>query len=148
RFFATEFRMGSQADRRGAMLIHDGGPFTTGMASGLGSDFIVSGDIQMTGSGVPFVLLAECQTIGGYPRIGTVVEADLATVAQAAPGTVLRFAPVSLDDADRLLETEAAALERMRALVQPLRRDPHDIGDLLRYQLIDGVTCGDDLERG
>lgn len=147
RFFATEFRMGSRADRRGAMLIHDGQPFTTTAASGLGSDFIVPGDIQMTGNGVPFVLMAECQTIGGYPRIGTVIETDLAIVAQAAPGTVLRFAPVSLDDADRLFETEAVALERMRAIVQPLRRDPGDIGDLLRYQLIDGVTRGDDLER-
>lgn len=143
RFFATAFRRGPQANRQGLKL--DGGDarFTTPAAQDLVSDFIVPGDIQMTGDGVPFVLLCECQTIGGYPRIGTVIPADLPRAAQAPSGAALTPVPVSLTEADAARMTEAETLARLRAAVRPLVRDPRDIPDLLGYQLISGVTRGD-----
>ena len=64
------------------------------------SDIIVTGDIQMTGDGEPYVLMSECQTMGGYPRIGTVIPADLPVLAQAKAGTPIRFEQITLEQAD------------------------------------------------
>ncbi|MCB1311734.1 MAG: biotin-dependent carboxyltransferase family protein [Sedimentitalea sp.] len=147
RFLDTRFRRAAAGNRQGIALDHDGAPFAADGASGLVSDPIIAGDIQLTGAGTPTVLMAECQTIGGYPRIGTVLPCDLPLLAQAAPGDALRFRMVTLDEADRLLAAEAAIRRDLRRRVGPLVRDPRDIGDLLGYQLISGVTCGDDLER-
>ena len=98
----------------------------------------------MTGDGTPYILLAECQTMGGYPRIGTVIPADLPRVAQAAPGQVLRPRAISVEEADALWRSDVDLLRAARARVAPLRRDPHDIPDLLSYQLIGGVIRGDE----
>jgi allophanate hydrolase subunit 2 len=45
------------------------------------------------------VLMAECQTIGGYPQIGHVISADLPALARALPGTPVSFEEVTLDEA-------------------------------------------------
>ena len=147
RFTATRFTRSPRGNRQGVRLDHDSAPFTAAGQLGLLSDVIVAGDIQMTGDGVPFVLLAECQTIGGYPRIGTVIPADLPRLAQAAPGTALQFRMLSVEEADATVQSQATQLASLRAACQPLIRDPHDIADLLGYQLISGMTTGDDLER-
>lgn len=145
RFFQTDFIRSQTGNRQGVRLDFDGAPFKGG-AGDLASDIIQAGDVQMTGDGVPYVLLSECQTMGGYPRIGTVIPQDLPRVAQATPGTALRFAPVALEEADALWRSEADTLNALRKAVQPLRRDPHDIADLLSYQLIGGVVRGDEGE--
>ncbi|MGC8201900.1 biotin-dependent carboxyltransferase family protein [Aliiroseovarius sp. PTFE2010] len=146
RFLATKFRMSARANRQGIALEHDGEPFRCAVADGLASDFIVAGDIQIAGAGHPYVLASECQTIGGYPRIGTVIPADLATLVQCQPGQTLTFDMLSVDEADALARAQPDAVAGLRARVQPLVRDPHDIPDLLSYQLIDGVTAGLDPE--
>lgn len=146
-FCQTTFRRSPHANRQGVRLDHDGAPFKAEGQLGIVSDVIVPGDIQMTGDGIPFVLLPECQTVGGYPRIGAVIPADLPRVAQAAPGAPLRFAFVSLDEVDKTLKTDAAQLKELRSKRKPILRDPHDIADLLSYQLISGATAGDDMER-
>ncbi len=132
------------ADRQGARLRLEGGGLATAGRLSVTSDAIVPGDVQILGDGTPLVLLAECQTTGGYPRIGTVISADLPHVAQAAAGTDLRFRFVTLEEAlaaRRAAEAEAAALPGRLA---PLIRDPADIPDLLAYQLIDGATSAHD----
>ncbi len=84
----------------------------------------------------------ECQTTGGYPRIGTVIPADLPRVAQAAPGVELRFRFVSRAEA---LEAEAGYRRALGAItVRPLVRDPADMPDLLSHSLISGVTAGEE----
>ena len=83
----------------------------------------------------------------GAATIGTVIPADLPTVAQAAPGATLQFETLSFADSDRILVSEADELHRLRGQVQPMLRDPNDIADLLGYQLISGATAGDDLDR-
>ena len=45
----------------------------------------------MTGDGRPFVVMHECQSTGGYPRIGTVVPSDLPTIAQAGLNPAITF---------------------------------------------------------
>ncbi len=145
RFAATTFTRSPRGNRQGVRLDYDDIPFGLSGGRNITSDLIVPGDIQMTGDGVPYVLLAECQTIGGYPRIGSVLPADLPRIAQAAPGTKLRFNFVTLQEADATAVSDKATLAALRTQTTPIIRDPHDIADLLSYQLISGVTAGDDL---
>jgi len=147
RALATEFRRGAQANRQGVRLDHDGEPFGSAATAGLASDFIVPGDVQMTGDGVPYVLMAECQTIGGYPRLGTVLPDDLPRVAQTPLNAPLRFVLVTTEEADALWKSDAERLRMARGGVRPLFRDPTFMRDLLSFNLVGGVTCGDDLER-
>ncbi|RMC35521.1 biotin-dependent carboxyltransferase family protein [Paracoccus alkanivorans] len=144
-FFETEFTRSDRGNRQGVRFDADRG-FASEHAAGLASDLIGPGDLQMTGDGVPFVLLAECQTIGGYPRLGTIIPADLPIAAQAAPGTKLLFQRIALDEADRLWQTDAQQLRAAVARCRPLVRDPATMIDLLTFQLIGGVTAGDELE--
>ena len=58
------------------------------------SDGTVPGAIQVPGNGQPIVLLADCQTSGGYPKIATVISADLPRLAQLKPGQKIRFQTV------------------------------------------------------
>ncbi len=145
RFFGTAFTRAPQANRQGVRLEFDGEAFDS-ETKGLASDFIAPGDIQMTGDGRPYVLMSECQTLGGYPRIGTVIAADLPRLAQAQAGEALEFQAVTLEEADAARVGEAAQLKALRRAVAPRVRDPRDIPDLLRYQLVDGATKGDELE--
>jgi biotin-dependent carboxylase-like uncharacterized protein len=147
RFEATQFVRSLHGNRQGIQLEFNGASFTTEDQLSILSEAMVPGDIQMTGNGNPFVLLPECQTTGGYPRIGTVLPQDLPIVAQAAPGAPLQFNFVSIDKAleTALTLTEIEAdLKRQR---QPLIRDPYTIHDLLSYQLISGVTAGRELSK-
>lgn len=140
RFEATEFRRDPAGNRQGVRLA-GGEAFATKGQRSLLSEIVEPGDIQMTGDGVPYVLLAECQTMGGYPRIASVVPDDLPIVAQAAPGDRLRFRFVTLEEA--LADYRARRPGgRLRVPVRPLLRDPREIPDLLSYQLISGMTDG------
>ena len=146
-FTQTTFKRSTSGNRQGIRLQYEGGTFSPKGSLNHVSDLIVPGDIQMTGDGVPYVLLAECQTIGGYPRIGSVIPADLPKIAQAAPGVEMQFRFLTLDEADATATSHTAMLKHLTSMCRPMVRDPHDIADLLRYQLISGATPGDDLER-
>ncbi|WP_208354415.1 biotin-dependent carboxyltransferase family protein [Pseudaestuariivita rosea] len=140
RLAGTAFTRSPQANRQGVRLDHDGPGFLPESSATLASDFIKCGDVQITGDGAPYVLLADCQTIGGYPRIGTVVQDDIPKVAQAPAGAPLNFQWLDTDAADALYQPMSAQLRRIRDQVKPLIRDPRDISDLLSYDLISGVT--------
>ncbi len=58
------------------------------------SDAVVPGDIQILGDGTPIVLMRDHQATGGYPRLATVVSADLDRFAQLRPGSEVGFRPV------------------------------------------------------
>lgn len=140
RFEATVFRRDAAGNRQGVRLA-GAEPFATAGQRSLLSEIVEPGDIQMTGEGVPYVLLAECQTMGGYPRIASVVPDDLPFVAQAAPGNSLRFRFVTLEEA--LADHRARRPGgKPRVATRRLLRDPREMADLLSYQLISGVTDG------
>lgn len=140
RFTITEFRRDPRGNRQGVRMAsqHDGF-FAEGGLS-IVSEVIAEGDIQITGDGAPYVLMCECQTTGGYPRIGTVIPSDLPRVAQAAAGAPLRFRFVTLDQARDIEAKARAAIRELPRRVQPLVRDPRDIPDLLGYQLVSGIV--------
>ncbi|MEM7544679.1 MAG: biotin-dependent carboxyltransferase family protein [Pseudomonadota bacterium] len=140
RFTATPFSRTARGNRQGVELAFDGDPFACADQLSILSEPMVAGDIQMTGEGVPFVLLPECQTTGGYPRVATVLPDDLPLVAQAGPGTVLHFAFIDHETAVAAHRPPAVLLDDLRRRVEPLVRDPHMMHDLLSYQLISGVV--------
>ena len=137
RFEATPFTRSPKGNRQGVRMDHDGLPFSTDAQLGQVSDFICEGDIQMTGDGTPFVLLSECQTMGGYPRIGTVIPSDLGRIAQALPGTEFRFRFVPLCDAEATWKGDEDLYRAAKKRRAPRIRDPRDMADLLSYELID-----------
>jgi len=139
RFEATEFTRDARANRMGMRLTMEGAGFAAEGQLSILSEIIVPGDIQVTGDGTPFVLLPECQTTGGYPRIGTVIPCDLPIVAQAGPGAQLRFRFVTVDEALDAMRRERAMLEALPRRPRPAVRDPRDMPDLLSYGLIDGM---------
>ena len=60
------------------------------------SEGIALGAIQIPTDGQPIILFNDRQTLGGYPKIGCVARVDLAKIAQARPGSVIRFQPITL----------------------------------------------------
>ena len=66
---------------------------------GLISEPGAAGAIQIPPNGLPIVLMPDCQTIGGYPKIGHVYRVDLDRLAQARPGQRVRFVRGSLGEA-------------------------------------------------
>ena len=136
-FAATRFSRSARANRQGVRLDYDGAPFSAGGQLNLVSDFITVGDIQMTGDGTPYVLLADCQTIGGYPRIGTVLPADLPRIAQAMAGDALEFRFVTLAEAEAAWTTDEALLADLKKARTPRIRNPREMADLLSYNLVD-----------
>lgn len=147
RFTNTPFRKDARGNRMGQRLLPNGAGFALETGLSILSEAIAPGDVQITGDGMPFVLMAECQTTGGYPRIATILPSDLPRLVQAPAGAELRFRFIPLDDAVALERTEATRRAALHTELRPLIRDPHDMADLLAYQLISGVTRGDDLER-
>lgn len=87
-----------------------------------------------------------CQTTGGYPRIGTVLPADLPRVAQAPAGAALRFRLVGLDEAVDIERADARMQVSLGRSLRPMIRDPYAIPDLLSYQLISGAIAGNEFE--
>jgi antagonist of KipI len=78
------------------------------------SEAVAPGTVQVPPSGQPILLLGDCQTIGGYPKIAHVITVDLGIAAQVRAGDRVRFSEVSLGDAHQLFLQRERALERFR----------------------------------
>jgi 5-oxoprolinase (ATP-hydrolysing) subunit C len=103
------------------------------------SDGVALGAIQVPGEGQPLVLMADRQPTGGYPKIATVIGADLGKLAQLRPGAQLRFEAVSLADAVEARRAQARPLESPIGL-EPLVRTEFPSEFLLGLNLVDGVV--------
>jgi biotin-dependent carboxylase-like uncharacterized protein len=103
RFTGGTFIVSRRLDRMGVRLEDDTGVFANNRILSLVSDAIVPGDIQILGDGVPIILMRDHQPTGGYPRIATVIAADLDRFAQLRPGAAVQFAPVTAKHARALL---------------------------------------------
>jgi allophanate hydrolase len=148
RFIATSFSRDARANRMGMRLNSEGAGFAARGGLNILSESILPGDIQITGDGTPYLLLRESQTTGGYPRIATVIPADLPRAVQTPSGGRVQFRFVARQEA---LEAEMRLRAHLRALPKlctPLVRDPMQMRDLLGYQLISGVTAGGAFEEG
>ncbi len=140
----TQFTRDPRGNRMGAKLAYEGPRFSAERQLDILSESVVPGDIQIVGDGMPYVLLGECQTTGGYPRIGTVIPPDIPLIAQARPGDSIQFRFVGRDEAIAAYRSYRSRLEALPNAVRPLVRDPHDIPDLLAYQLVGGAVTGNE----
>ena len=89
-FLAGPYTVSPKGDRMGVRLT-DGPPIAHRRGADLISEGIVPGSIQVPGDGQPIALLAASQTMGGYPKIATVIDADLDLICQVRPGGKIRF---------------------------------------------------------
>ncbi|HEY0369926.1 MAG TPA: biotin-dependent carboxyltransferase family protein, partial [Chthoniobacterales bacterium] len=109
----TPFTVTADSDRMGARL--EGAELTRSRDDDLLSEAVAPGTIQVPPNGQPIILLGDCQTIGGYPKIAHVITVDLAAAAQLRPGDMVRFVEISLADAQRLLRERERDLAFFRA---------------------------------
>jgi allophanate hydrolase subunit 2 len=86
-----------QSDRMGCRL--SGSPLRLWEAREMVSQPVACGSVQVPPDGQPIVLMAERQTLGGYPQIGHVISVDLPKLAGAWPGTRVKFLEVSREEA-------------------------------------------------
>jgi allophanate hydrolase subunit 2 len=100
-FLSAAYVLSLESNRMGARL--QGPRIAHRDATGIVSDGIVAGSVQVPADGQPIVMLADHQTTGGYPKIATVVQADLPLLAQVLPGDSVRFEAVTLAEAQALL---------------------------------------------
>jgi len=111
--WSRPFRASSRSDRMGLRL--DGAAMTGAAAfAGLPSVAVFPGTVQVPPDGRPIVLLADAQTIGGYPVLGQVIAVDLQWAAQLRPGQEVRFEAVSLAEAHAALWEQEAAIAPVR----------------------------------
>jgi len=108
-FAGSEWTITSDANRMGYRLSGE----TLSLISPLEllSHGIVPGTVQVPPSGQPIIQLADANTCGGYPKIATVIEADLWRLAQAPVGARLRFMPVSIEAATQGLRAARDQLD-------------------------------------
>ena len=104
------------------------------------SDGIVNGSIQVPGHGRPLILLADRHTTGGYPKIATVISADLGRLAQVRPGETIRFEAVTVEAAQSLARGARRTLAARLAALVPAGGLDLDRAFLLSCNLIDGVV--------
>jgi biotin-dependent carboxylase-like uncharacterized protein len=96
KFFSCDYRVTDRSDRMGFRL--EGETIHTDMV-GMLSEGICHGAIQIPADGQPIILMNDRQTIGGYPKIGSVIPIDTARLSQLLPGSSIKFEKISLEDA-------------------------------------------------
>ena len=137
----AEFRISQSADRMGMRL--DGPLLRHRGGWDIVSDAIATGAIQVPGSGQPILLLADHQTTGGYPKIATVVSADLPVVGRRRPGDTLRFVAVTVEAAEELCRAAERQFAELAVRLEPVPdRTGMDLGSLYGGNLISGVVTG------
>ncbi|GAB2909171.1 5-oxoprolinase subunit C family protein [Rheinheimera gaetbuli] len=100
RLYLNSYNVTPQADRMGYKL---SGSAISCQQTQLLSEGICYGAVQIPPDGQPIVLLNDRQTLGGYPKIGSVLSLDCALLAQAGAGTTVYFTPISPEQAHNAL---------------------------------------------
>src|ERR1700682_3149137 len=135
RFLDSEWKISATSDRMGYRLE---GPVIKHLhGHNIVSDGTVNGSIQVPGNGAPIVLMPDRGTSGGYPKIATVISADLGRFAQIPAGKGFRFKAVSMAEAQ-------AEARKFAELLHPLpdRLRPIESFDLNIEALRDANVAG------
>jgi biotin-dependent carboxylase-like uncharacterized protein len=112
------FRVTEAFDRMGMRL--DGPVLQLTDALSIPSEPVIRGSIQVSGDGVPTILLADHQTTGGYPKIATVVSCEIDRLTQQRSGGLLAFQSISPDEAIALTRAHHEQIEfYLEALAAP-----------------------------
>lgn len=108
----TTFTIGQQSNRMGYRLKGEG--LQTNQPCEIISSAVTQGTVQLTPSGEMILLMADAQTVGGYPRIMQVCFVDLSLLAQKKPGDEIQFQIVSLQEAEDLYVAQNNKLNKLQ----------------------------------
>ena len=140
-FFGTGYTVSQAVNRMGMRL--EGAAVAHEKGFNIASDGIVRGVIQVPGNGLPIILMADCQTTGGYPKIATVISTDMPKLGRMMPGADIRFEAVSVEEAEAVARDHH---ERKAALVDSIETFSGSVQQLehllMTQNLISGVTAG------
>ena len=140
-FFGTGYTVSQAVNRMGMRL--EGAAVAHEKGFNIASDGIVRGAIQVPGNGLPIILMADCQTTGGYPKIATVISTDMPKLGRMMPGADIRFEAVSVEEAEAVARDHH---ERKAALVDSIETFSGSVQQLehllMTQNLISGVTAG------
>ncbi|GAB1716280.1 MAG: Allophanate hydrolase subunit 2 [Nitrobacter sp.] len=133
-FLRSEWRISATSDRMGYRL---NGPTVTHLhGHNIVSDGTVNGSIQIPGNGQPIVLMPDRGTTGGYPKIATVITADLGRFAQMPAGRAFHFQAITMAEAQAEARAMADLLRTLPDRIREIRNV--DISDALRNANIAG----------
>lgn len=110
-FLGSTYTVTEKSDRMGIRLAGEKIENKNGVD--IISDGIATGSVQIPASGTPIIMMADRQTTGGYAKIATVISVDLKKVAQARPGTRIRFLQISEAESVKLRMEEEKELKRL-----------------------------------
>lgn len=111
----VDFKVTSQIDRMGVRL--SGEALVRKSERQLSSSPMIPGTIQVPPDGQPIVLLADAQTLGGYPKFGHVISFDLPAAAQLRPGETTWFRETEIEWAHSFLKSRERELSLLRQAV-------------------------------
>jgi 5-oxoprolinase (ATP-hydrolysing) subunit C len=121
-FLTASYRVTHRGDRMGVWL--DGPAIRHAAGYNVLSDGVVPGCIQVPGIGKPLVLLMDCQTIGGYPKLATIITPDLPRLAQMKAGTTVSFVAIDVKEAQRLYREYRAQLDGIPQRITEIPESP------------------------
>ncbi|MFW6143142.1 MAG: biotin-dependent carboxyltransferase family protein [Desulfovermiculus sp.] len=116
--FESDYTVTARSDRRGVRLEGPAIQHAHDSPGRVLSEPSLPGNIQIPGDGQPIVLLLE-QTVGGYAKAATVISSDLPRLAQAVPGTSVRFEAISLVQAHILLSEAQQFITNLEKCLRP-----------------------------
>ena len=119
-FFSSVYEVTAEADRMGYRLQGPPVHHDKGFPQSIISEPTAPGSVQLPADGQPIILLVE-QTTGGYTKIATVISTDLSKIAQAMPGSRVRFQKVTLEEAHRIYREQALFLKQIETLLSTNR---------------------------
>jgi len=96
-FSDSIFKVSDNYDRMGMQLI--GPKLELKRALSIPSEPVVKGSIQVSGDGIPTILLADHQTTGGYPKIATVISSDINRLVQFRSNQSVKFILINSNEA-------------------------------------------------
>jgi len=143
-FLGQDWEATAAQDRMGLRFHGEPLAHVNAAAADIVSDGVTPGAIQVPANGLPIVLLADGQTVGGYPKIATVISADLPRLAHLRPGTRVRFESVSHEAAHQALLDEHQRWQRWLASRETYL-PPGTVDETALYasNLIDGMQRAD-----
>ena len=113
-FFSSHYEVSQHSDRMGYRLK---GPAIECTSYKLVSEGICLGAIQVPADGQPIILMRDRQTIGGYPKIGSVLSIDINRLSQATPGCKINFQSITVEEAHNALHLhEAMSAKRLKSM--------------------------------
>jgi biotin-dependent carboxylase-like uncharacterized protein len=137
-FFASDYTIGPASSRMGLCLA--GPRIAHARGHDIVSDALAPGSVQVPGDGQPIVLLADRATTGGYPKIATVISADLPALGRLPVGARIGFEAVTLESAVAARRRLLDEIKALTSKIVPQRQPSVMAARLHDCNLISGVA--------